>query len=230
MGLLALAIGPGIAICIFIYFKDRYNKEPGKYLILSFVLGILSVIPAVIFQVSLMPLVERYMPGSILFTAIATFGIVAFSEELSKFWVLRAYAYPKKFFDDPFDGIIYAVMVGMGFATIENVGYVLEHGWIVGIYRMFLSVPGHATFAVLMGYHVGMAKFNPAKRKWQFFLALFWPIFFHGAFDFFLMHGKTWLHIIGALAALIIALRLSFKAIKKKQEISRLFFEANNIA
>ena len=229
MGLLALAIGPGIAICIYIYLKDRYNKEPGKYLISSFILGILSVIPAVIFQLAVMKYVEPKMPGSVLFTAIATYGIIAFSEELSKFWVLRGYAYPKKIFDDPFDGIIYSVMAGMGFATIENVGYVLEHGWIVGVYRMFLSVPGHATFAVLMGYHVGMAKFNPDKKAKHFFLALFWPILFHGTFDFFLMHGKTWLHILGALASLIIALRLSFKAIRKKQEISRLYFEANNI-
>ena len=230
MGLIALAMGPGIAICIFIYYKDRYNKEPAKNLIFSFILGIFCVIPAIIFQMVLMPYIEPYMPGSIVFTAIATYGIIAFSEELSKFWVLRGYAYPKKIFDDPFDGIIYSIMVGMGFATIENVGYVLQHGWIVGIYRMFLSIPGHATFAVLMGYHVGLAKFNPAKRKGQFFLALFWPILFHGTFDFFLMYGKTGLHVLGALVSLIIALRLSFKAIKKKQELSRLYFEANNLA
>ena len=229
MGLIGLAIGPGIAICIFIYYKDKYNKEPGKNLIVSFILGILCVIPALIFQLTLMPFVESHMAGSMLYTAVATYGIIAFSEELAKFWVLRGYAYPKKVFDDPFDGIIYSIMVGMGFATIENVGYVLEHGWIVGIYRMFLSVPGHATFAVLMGYHVGLAKFNPDKRKGQFFLALFWPILFHGTYDFCLMHGKTLWHMMGALVSLIVALRLSFKAIKKKQELSRLYFEANNI-
>ena len=229
MGLLILAVAPGIAICIYIYYKDRHNREPGKLLIISFVLGMLSIIPAIIFQLPVMKYVEPYMKDNAVFTAIATYGVIAFSEEMSKFLVLRYYAYRKKEFDDPFDGIIYAVMVGMGFATLENVGYVLQQGWVVGIFRMFLSVPGHATFAVLMGYHVGLAKFNPKNKYWQFFLALFWPIVFHGSFDFFLFLGKTGWHLLGALVSLIVALRLSFKAIKKKEEISRLYFLANNI-
>ena len=52
MGLLALAIAPGIAICFFIYFKDKYNKEPLGLLLMSFVLGMLSTIPAVIIQIA----------------------------------------------------------------------------------------------------------------------------------------------------------------------------------
>jgi RsiW-degrading membrane proteinase PrsW (M82 family) len=224
MGLLALAVAPGIAICLYIYLKDRYNKEPRKLLIFCFLLGMLSIIPAIIIEVPLMKFVEPLMKNSALYTALATYGIVAVSEEGSKFLVLRFYAYPKKAFDDPFDGIVYAVIIGMGFATLENIGYVLSQGWVVGVFRLFLSVPGHATFAVLMGYNVGFAKFNPEKKNWYFFLALFWSIAFHGTFDFFLMAGKTGLHVLGAVISLIVALRLSFIAIKKKQEISRTYF------
>ena len=229
MGLFALAVAPGIAICLYIYFKDKYNREPRRLLIWSFILGVLCVIPPAIIQVSVEKSGLIGNSGSIAGTAIFAYLVVAVSEEFSKFLVLRFYCYPKKAFDDPFDGIIYAVMVGMGFATIENVGYVYDNGIVVGLMRLFLSVPAHATFAILMGYFVGLAKFNSAKSGWYLFLGLFLAIFFHGTYDFCLFAGKTWMNFAGALVSLIIAMRLSFKAIRKKQELSRIYFESSNL-
>jgi RsiW-degrading membrane proteinase PrsW (M82 family) len=223
MGLLALAIAPGIAICIFIYLKDKYNKEPLGLLLMSFILGMLSIIPALIAEVVFGIKTENLPGASLSAVALFAYGVVALSEEGSKFLVLRFYCYPKKAFDDPFDGIMYAVMVGMGFATLENIAYVLQNGVGTGITRMFLSVPAHATFAVLMGYHVGLAKFNPARRGWYFLLAKIWPVIFHGTFDFFLFIGNSLLHFAGALVSFIIAIYLSRRAIRKKQLISKDF-------
>jgi protease PrsW len=221
MGLLALAIAPGIFISLFIYFKDRYRKEPLGLLFLTFILGMISVIPALIIETALTKPVEKLIGEGIFYTAIFSYIIVALSEEGSKFLMLRYYAFRRKAFDDPFDGIIYSVMVGMGFATLENIGYVMQHGWVTGITRMFLSVPAHATFAVLMGYHMGLAKFDPARRKKYFVLAIFWPVLFHGTFDFFLFLGNTWLHSIGALVSFVVAVSLSFKLIRRKQQLSK---------
>ena len=50
MELLALSIAPGIAICLFVYLKDKQAKEPIWLLLISFILGMLSTIPAVIIQ------------------------------------------------------------------------------------------------------------------------------------------------------------------------------------
>lgn len=224
MGLLTLAIAPGIAICIYIYFKDKYNKEPLGLLIMSFISGMLSILPALLIQILLGTSIEKMSNEGIVYVAVFAYLIVALSEEGSKFLAIRFYAYPKKAFDDPFDGIIYAVMVGMGFATLENIGYVMQHGIGTGITRMFLSVPAHATFAVLMGYHIGLAKFNVSKRGYNFFLAILWPVFFHGTFDFFLFVGNSWLHFAGAVISFIVAVRLSLKLIRKKQEISKNYF------
>lgn len=221
MGLLALAIAPGIFISLFIYFKDRYKKEPLGLLILTFILGMLSIIPALIIETGLTKPVERIMGKGVLYTAVFSYIIVALSEEGSKFLVLRYYAFRRRAFDDPFDGIVYSVMVGMGFATLENIGYVMQHGWVTGITRMFLSVPAHATFAVLMGYHIGLAKFDPEWRNKYFALAIFWPVLFHGTFDFFLFLENTWLHTIGALVSFVVAIRLSFKLIRRKQQLSK---------
>jgi RsiW-degrading membrane proteinase PrsW (M82 family) len=111
----------------------------------------------------------------------------------------------------------------MGFATIENIGYVLQHGIGTGITRMFLSVPAHATFAVLMGYHLALAKFNPKNKSLNFFLAIFWPVVFHGTFDFFIFLGNSLYHFAGALLSFVIAIYLSRRAIRKKQALSKAF-------
>ena len=117
MLLLALSIAPGLAIILYIYRKDSYDKEPKKYLLASFFLGMLSTIPAIALE-STAKLVfgqtDAYSPIS--FYAFFAFIVVAGSEEGCKFTMVKWYAYPKKNFDEPFDGIIYSVMVAMGFA------------------------------------------------------------------------------------------------------------------
>lgn len=228
MGLLALAIAPGIAICLFIYYKDKYNKEPIWMLLLAFVLGVLSIIPAIAVQLSYGVDLETMSNKGVVPIAFFAYCIVAFSEEASKFLMLRLFMYPRKHFDDPFDGIVYSVMVGMGFATIENIGYVYQHGVGTGIMRMFLSVPAHGTFAVLMGYFVGYAKFSEKGKMGYFLLALLLPVFFHGTFDFFIFIGTESLITLGAIVSFIVALYLSFRAIRNKQKISRLYHEDKN--
>lgn len=225
MGLLALAIAPGIAICIYIYLKDKYNKEPISMLIWSFVLGMLSIIPAIIIQLSFTNFYGDWMKADQVNIAFFSFAVVALSEEGSKLLTLRLFIYPRKAFDDPFDGIMYAVMIGMGFATLENVGYVMQHGIATAITRMFLSVPAHGTFAVLMGYYVGLAKFYPARRHRYYLFALLFPAFFHGSFDYCLFSGKAWLQITGAVLSLGIAIWLSMRAIRKKQQLSKDHFD-----
>ena len=220
-------MAPGIAICIFIYRKDKYNKEPFWMLLMAFLLGVVSIVPAIILQVASGVKFNTVGDGGALSAAFFAFCIVAASEEGSKFLMLRTILYPRKHFDDPFDGIVYAVMVGMGFATIENIGYVYQHGAGTGILRMFLSVPAHGTFAVLMGYFTGYAKFRARHKFYNFLWALLLPIVFHGSFDFFIFIGSDSYIILGALVSFILALFLSFKAISRKQELSRRYHEEN---
>ena len=222
MGLLALSIAPGIAICIFIYVKDKYNREPLGLLLVSFILGMLSTIPAILLQLLSGISVENLAGKSMVQVAFFAFFVVALSEELSKYMMVRFFACKRKAFDDPFDGIIYTVMVGMGFATLENIGYVYQHGFATGIMRMFLSVPAHATFAVLMGYYISLAKFDMANKYRHLLMAILLPVIFHGLFDFFLFMGNTLLHIAGALLSFIVAIRVSKKAIQKQQALSQL--------
>ncbi|MFZ9388069.1 MAG: GNAT family N-acetyltransferase, partial [Chitinophagaceae bacterium] len=234
MDYLALAIAPGLAISLFIFHRDAYNREPKLNLIISFFLGVLSIVPAFFIERGL----DGYFDNSVTCKAARAFLLVAVTEELCKFAALRIYAYRKKSFDEPLDGIVYGVIVSMGFATLENILYVIGSaeagmGYQVAILRMFLSVPAHATFGVLMGYFVGRAKFEPRRKHLLVFKGLFWAIFFHGAFDTFLFwqdspefkpYVPDLLLFLGAVASFIVALRMSLKLISKHRVLSQRTF------
>jgi len=232
--LFALAVAPGLAICLFVFFRDRYNPEPRHLLVRSFLLGLVSAAIAIAIQAFMLPLVKGTLGSSVFALAVTAYAVVGLSEEWSKYIMVRSYAWPKPAFDEPFDGIVYTVMVGMGFATIENVAYVMSNGIGTAFLRMFLSVPAHASFAVLMGYQLGLAKFHP-ERKWVYLLrGLFLAVFFHGSFDFFLFlqdnatvtsHVSSLLLFLGALSTFLVAIWLSDRAIKAHRELSRRTFE-----
>ena len=237
MLLLALAIAPGIAISLYIYSTDRYEREPLGYLIVSFFLGMISTIPALTIQLLAGDIREKTTSHIILSYAFFAYIIVALSEEGSKFLMLRLYAYPKKAFCEPFDGIVYSVMVGMGFATVENIEYVYKFGLGTGIIRFFLSVPAHASFAVLMGYYAGLAKINPSRSFWLLCKGIFVAVFFHGTFDFciFLQQNErvteyisTGLLSFGAFASFYISFRLAMRAIRMQKALSKQEFEQNH--
>lgn len=220
MKLLLLAVAPVMAIILYIYFQDKYEKEPKRLLLLNFLLGaILSIIIVSVlylFTGHFIPLTDKF---SVWQQFIQAFVVVALSEEFSKYIIVRYFAQTKKAFNEPYDGIIYAVMVSMGFACTENILYVLEGGYTIAILRAFTAVPAHATFGILMGYYMGKAKFS--NNRFALNMAgLFLAVLFHGAYDFFLfiefIPGVT----IGAFISLFIGIVLSRRAIKKHQEDS----------
>lgn len=231
LSLLALAVAPGTAIVFYIYWKDRYDREPFKNLVICFVLGMIGILPALLIQTGVQPILKQYFPyNTISYYSIFAFIVVALTEELCKFAALRLYAYPHKSFDEPFDGITYSVMVGMGFATLENIEYVLNYGFATGFMRMLSSVPAHGAFAVLMGYHIGLAKFDRKNSVMHMIRGILLATFFHGAYDFFLFlqdspqvtrYVSNGLLIGGAMVSYIIAISLSIRSIRLHHEISR---------
>lgn len=220
LSLLGLAVGPGLAIAIYVYWKDKFDKEPKRLMVLGFVLGMISTLVAVILEKTWTHFGFN-LGNNVLMTAFYAFIVVGLSEELSKYIFLKRYLYHHEAFDEPYDGITYSVMVGMGFATLENVLYVADGGFHTAIVRMFMAVPAHASFAVIMGYYVGLAKFNPAKRRFYLFCGLCGAVLLHGAYDFSLMQQSIpYLKIIGAVVSLLIGIRLSQKAIRLHQQNS----------
>lgn len=220
MNVLFSALAPVFLIIIYIYLKDKYEKESKRILIYTFILG--AVISIVISTI-LYNFFDLFLPTPNDFSVwqqfIKAFFIVALIEEFSKYVIVRYYNQPRKGFNEPFDGIIYAVMVSMGFAAVENLFYVFEGGIQVALLRAFTAIPAHATFGILMGYFMGKAKFSKNRKKWNL-IGLSCAILFHGAYDFFLFINFIPGISIGAFVSLIIGIVLSRKAIKAHQENS----------
>ncbi|MFD1061967.1 PrsW family intramembrane metalloprotease [Winogradskyella litorisediminis] len=227
MQLLLFAVAPVLAVIFYIYFQDKHEKEPFGLLFKSFLLGaflsIIIVLVLYLFTGKLLPLTDKF---SILQQAVQAFIVVALAEEFSKYIFVRYYAQPKKEFNEPYDGIIYAVMVSMGFACTENILYVLEGGYQVALLRAITAVPAHATFGILMGYFMGKAKFSDNRIKLNL-MGLALATLFHGAYDFFLFINFIPGIAIGAFISLLIGLILSKKAIRRHQNDSN--FNPDNL-
>lgn len=215
-----LALAPAAAICWYIYVKDKYEKEPLRYLVLAFVLGVICVLPTSWVSVQMEYWLDASPSAEWLKSFVYAFFVIAAWEELAKFLFLRFYMYRKEAFNEPFDGIVYGVMIGMGFATFENVFYVMDGGWETALIRMFTAVPAHAVFGIVMGYYVGRAKFDPSHLKGLTLKGLIVPIIIHGAYDFFLFQESIPLLGIGAIVSLLISFRYAKKMIDEQQETS----------
>jgi protease PrsW len=220
MSLLLLAIAPAMIIILYIYFKDKFEKEPIGFLVKNFLMG---AIVSVIITLLLSIIANQFFPltneTSIFQQFIKAFFVVGFVEEFSKYIIVKFYAQKNEEFNEPFDGIVYAVMVSMGFAALENVMYVFQYGVSTGIIRAFTAVPAHATFGILMGYFMGLAKFSKNKQLLNI-TGLLVATFFHGAYDFFLFINFIPGIAIGAFVSLIVGIILSKKAIKIHQQNS----------
>ncbi|SHJ77104.1 PrsW family intramembrane metalloprotease [Paramaledivibacter caminithermalis] len=187
--LFIIAITPGIALALSVYFTDRYDKEPLTLLIKVFVLGALSVIPTAF--------VERLLLnfnffGGLLSAAFTAFIVAGLTEEFFKRGVVLITAFKSRAFDEKLDGIVYAVFSALGFATVENIMYVVFRFTAnphIGIYRGIFSVPAHMLFAVTMGYYLSLAKFSHGEGERRKYLRKSWfvPAVLHGIFNFILM-------------------------------------------
>lgn len=216
--IIGLALAPGLAISLFIYLKDEHEREPFWLLMLSFLYGIFSTLITYIIAWPFESLIVFKENFSDQF--VNAFFNVALIEEFSKFIFIRFILYRNKNFNEPFDGIVYAVMVGMGFATLENLLYVYQYGFATAVIRMFTAVPAHAMFAVLMGYYLGKAKFTHSRELYYSMLALLVAILFHGLYDYFWFISFVPGIWVGAIASLFVAFIFCRRAIRLHQQAS----------
>ncbi len=191
MNLFITAITPGAALALMIYLFDRHDREPIKLLLKVFFMGVICVIPTVLIENLLMSFnVFPGIPGA----AYTAFIVAGFTEEYMKRQVVLKGVYFNPAFNEKLDGIVYCVMSALGFATIENIMYVVfrfSDVESIGFYRAVLSVPAHMLFAITMGYYLALAKFSttPKERHYFFKKSLAVPVVLHGIFDFILMSG-----------------------------------------
>ncbi len=213
--LLALAVGPALSLAHVVWSVDR-RREPIRNVLCYLFVGVLTVVPAFLAEAALQGtyralLGEKFEPGLLLLLVGMVVG-VALVEESVKLFALMWLARRDREIDEPFDWIVYAVTVSLGFAMIENVSYVLAGGVAVGVARALTSVPSHALNGTVMGHRLALAwRSRSDASRHQRVLALVEPTLWHGCYDFFAMAGGRMLkagyeHAAGSLIAAFLAL------------------------
>lgn len=183
------ALSPIIVLLFVAYFMDKYQKEPVKELIKAFAFGMGSIMIATTIS-SALPLSfidDAQFLGSGILNAFCN---AAIPEELAKFVMLWLCLKNNKYFDEKTDGIIYAAVLSLGFAAIENILYVFNNyeNWeVVAFLRAIFSVPGHFCFGMLMGYFYSKVKFSYKPKMIDKVMVLLSPILAHGIYDSLLM-------------------------------------------
>lgn len=186
---LSIIISPALALFLLLYLKRYYDKKRYSVLLKAFVMGCVVVVIPLIFQ----RIAQQYGYDNlknlkrILFYS---FILIGFFSELGKFIVLRYIVYPYKSFDGPSDGIVYSIIIALGFSSTANLLYVFDlfdtgsgnptiaHAYTIGVANIF--------FAIVLGFFLGMAKLGH-NIYLNSLLGLGAASLFHGLYDFCLI-------------------------------------------
>lgn len=202
---LIAALFPAILLLFYIWKKDT-QKEPTSWLVKAVLWGVAIIIPVAILESGIETIIfsEGGIPTSLFGTTTMAFVVAALPEETFKLFALWMVLRKNPYFDEHFDGIVYAVCVGLGFASMENIMYVFgeENRFSTAIVRALLAVPGHYAFAILMGYYYSVYHFVDHSPKVAACVLLV-PVLAHGAYDAIAMSGIV-SSVIGGLSFIVL--------------------------
>ena len=203
---------PPILLGIIIWKSDRF-QEPGKFLLASFLLGVSIILPLdlliMITEHHLAPLLgldlEAYREwkaggykdeGAIAPIAehvFQSFFRAAFLEEGIKFALLIFFCVRLSDLNEPIDAIVYGAAIGLGYAAIENVGYLMssnyDEAWSIEMVKVrYYALIMHMGFGVLMGFLLSQNLFEERsifKRRLMLIMSLALPVIFHGIYNYY---------------------------------------------
>ena len=199
-----LAILPVVALLVYIYKMDSYEKEPAGLLVKLVIFGVLSAIPAIILEEIMDSILKEIStPETYIYFFLSAFFGVACVEELVKFLAAYISTWKHPAFNFKFDGIVYCFYASMGFALIENIFYVISGSspLSVAIPRAFLAIPAHGMFSVFMGYNYGEAKYastlgKKSDSKKSIARGYIIAVLLHGFYDFCLFTKNFYMIVL----------------------------------
>ncbi len=183
IALLPLALAPGVFWLWFFLRRRVYRPKPRRLLALTFFLGMLSTIPAGLLEGVTLRGRDLSQETSLATVAAGMLFVVGPVEELAKFAVVRLVPYRSLYFDEPLDGLIYSAAASLGFASLENLGYMLAYGPAVILVRGPLSTLAHVMFGSIWGYALAWQSQRDTKRITPILIGVAVAAVVHGLFN-----------------------------------------------
>jgi RsiW-degrading membrane proteinase PrsW (M82 family) len=207
--LVVLAFGPAIFWLWYVYQKDRWEPEPRALVVKTFLWGMACALPAA--------LGEALFLWSEFFLVVLAAPVI---EEYAKYFVVSRTVYREIEFSEPMDGIVYSAAAALGFASIENLLYLVaaqNEQILTAVFfgRAIFSVPGHVLFSTIWGAALGRAKFvsDPLRQRALIHGGLLTAMAAHGLFNLLAMFEL--LGAIGLLVFLFFAWKLFHQRVEE---------------
>jgi len=225
---LLFTVVPPLLILLFFTSTDKF-KEPKTTILTVFFLGFLICLPAGILN----ELSHNFFFDGTDYSKSLTGSFLgpAWAEELLKFSILYLIILKRDEFNEPMDGLVYGVVVSLGFATYENYTYVyewastiakeenfdfIEFSYIVAKGRSYSAIPMHGLNGAVMGYYFGCYAFSGNKRYLA--LSLILPYLFHGFYNFLGWPNMMIVIVILVIFSLVLHNKLIRLQLLKKNE------------
>ncbi len=201
LGYAILAFAPGLFWLWFFVRGRSYRPKPRRLLVFGFFLGMASTMPAAILEFAFLNDSDVEVGADLATAAVAMLFVVGPVEELSKFLAVWLGPFRSLYFDEPRDGLVYAAAASLGFASLENLVYILAFGPEVMIVRAPISTLAHVIFGSFWGYALGIQtqKGRAGRRVWLLF-GLTVAAVVHGVFNILVLA----LSVGGAVLALLL--------------------------
>tara|TARA_B100001123_G_C14784737_1_gene818026 strand:- start:7 stop:675 length:669 start_codon:yes stop_codon:yes gene_type:complete len=176
---------PSLVLVYFFVSLDKF-PEPKKIIISTFILGIVIAIPAGFLNTYAIIYITENYPTALFLRVLIPGPVI---EEILKLAVLLLFCARREAFDEPMDGLVYGATAALGFAMIENFGYVYNAEYYnttwayIAWIRAILTAPMHACCGIILGFSVSYYYFY--KKNFVFILlGLVIAILFHFAFNY----------------------------------------------
>ena len=206
LGILLISFTPGLFWLWFFVRLDRIRPSAPRWIALSFMFGMLSTVPAVVVE-ALVLQDDPLEPGATLASVSAAMILVVGPvEEGSKFLAVRLAVYRSLYFEEPMHGLVYGAAASLGFASLENLFYVLAFGPEVMVLRAPFSTLAHLVFGSLWGYGLGMRR--AGHGAWVVWVGLVGAAVFHAVSNILLFSSVPWLALILDTIGVVWAYRL----------------------
>ena len=207
--LIIAAVIPAVVLMFLVYRSDHLEKESSRMIWILIRNGILSALLALVAEKILSAVLDFLVYDYKLYQILLYFGVVAFSEEGAKYFLLHRTTWNNHEFNCQYDGVVYATFISLGFARWENISYVLHYGLTTALIRAVTAIPGHTCFGVYMGVFYGLARFHTRRgnyglAKLSKILALIVPAVLHGSYDYIATTAETTWGFVGFIAVLFL--------------------------
>jgi RsiW-degrading membrane proteinase PrsW (M82 family) len=225
---------------LFYYLNKDLHPEPKKMIIKIFFWGVFITVPVFVIQVGLSLVLTQlealpfFITYPFLIGIIKWFIIIALTEELLKYAVVRMVVFKSRELDEPLDMMLYMVVVALGFAALENILYlfspvdglsfnaILQTTAIISFIRFVGATFLHTLCSAVIGYFLALSFFNIKKRTMLTIIGIVLAVLLHGFYDFSIMTLQSpFAFIIPAsiILGLAVFMLFEFDTIKKVKGI-----------